>query len=101
MKIIRCNICNAWLASNNPLFLKEHTDNCKFTINVKHISWCIINIDGGVKAAVIPNNRGKFKILWIDKKYNYMLGRYIDAADIKRIILKNPPDYCDDDFRVE
>ncbi|RMF29878.1 MAG: hypothetical protein D6752_05145 [Candidatus Nitrosothermus koennekii] len=104
MKIIRCEICGSWLASNNPLLLKEHKDNCKplNEFNAKHVSWCMIDVNNkNVKAAVAPNNRGKFKILWIEKAYDYMIGKYIDASNIRKVILKNAPDYCDDSFRIE
>lgn len=89
MKIIKCQICGSWLASNNPLFLKEHKDNCRpKRSKERHISWCLINIDNrAVKAAVTPKSGGNFEILWITKEYAYLLNKDVDASDIRKVML--------------
>ncbi len=70
-------------------------------LEAKHVSWCIIDINGKyIKAAVEPNDRGKFRVLWIENKYKYLINKYIDASSIIRVMLKDAPDYCPDDFRI-
>lgn len=102
MVIVRCEKCGSWLASNNPSYIEKHQCNERIrSIRAEHVSWCIIKMnDNLVRAAVEPNNRGKFRILWIEKRYEHLINKYIDASDIKRIILKDAPDYCHDDFRL-
>ncbi|MEM2855746.1 MAG: hypothetical protein QW416_01400 [Candidatus Nitrosocaldaceae archaeon] len=101
--IVRCERCGSWIASNNTSFIKEHQCDLKIrSITAKHVSWCIIKINDIIlKAAVEPNNRGKFRILWTEKEYKHLINRYIDASYIMQIIINDPPDYCHDDFTMD
>ena len=64
-----------------------------------HVSWCIARINGKEeKVAVTYLDGSKFKIVWTNDKD--MIGDIIDASDIRRVMINNPPDYCKDTFRL-
>jgi len=113
--IVRCNSCNAWLASTNSIFIEEHLSTCSkrheddAAINANNSSnsssiiilrhrpliehnqiiKCIAEIDGiRTKVIVAHIKRGRFIVLSTALyEYRYLVGRVIDASDICAMIL--------------
>jgi len=112
--IVRCNSCNAWLASTNSIFIEEHLSTCskrneddvaidannsnssssiilrrRPIIEHNQIIKCIAEIDGiRTKVIVAHIKRGRFMVLSTALyEYRYLVGRVIDASDICAVIL--------------
>ncbi len=96
--IIRCEHCNAWIASNNRI-MEEHIDECgiyniqtviKFRINhnYKKVARCIVELSNIRFRAIILHLRGgRFRIINTAlPDYRNLVGKVIDAADIYQVL---------------